>query len=125
MNKTIMKENKVIKKEHFSNLVTVAYADGILSDDEKIFLEERAIDYGLSKAEVDDIIARVDILKFMVPLNEEEKEEQLSDIVYMSMIDGEVHKKEYEICLTIAKRLEFKQKDLDHIIKLTKKLWEK
>ena len=120
-----MKENKVIKKEHFSNLVTVAYADGILSDDEKIFLEERAIDYGLSKAEVDDIIARVDILKFMVPLNEEEKEEQLSDIVYMSMIDGEVHKKEYEICLTIAKRLEFKQKDLDHIIKLTKKLWEK
>jgi len=119
------KSTKVIKKEHFSNLVTVAYADGILSEDEKNFLEERAIDYGLNKDEVDEIISKVDILKFMVPLNEEEKEEQLSDIVYMSMIDGDVHKKEYDICLTIAKRLDFKQKDLDHIIKLTKKLWAK
>jgi len=120
---TELKNNKSVKKEHFSNLVTVAYADGVLNEDEKEFLKERAADYGLSKKEVDEVISKVDILKFMVPLNEEEKEEQLSDIVYMSMIDGEVHEKEYEICLTIAKRLDFKQKDLDHIIKLTKKLW--
>ena len=119
------KKDKNIKKEHFSNLVTVAYSDGVLNDNEKEFLEERAMDYGLSKEEVDEITSKVDILKFMVPLNEEEKEEQLSDIVFMSMIDGEVHEKEYEICLTIAKRLDFKQKDLDHIIKLTKKLWKR
>ena len=122
---TELKNNKNIKKEHFSNLVTVAYSDNVLTEEEKDFLEERAIDYGLSKNEVDEVISKVDILKFMVPLNEEEKEEQLSDIVYMSMIDGDVHKKEYDICLTIAKRLDFKQKDLDHIIKLTKKLWGK
>ena len=118
------KKDKSIKKEHFSNLVAVAYSDEILNEDEKLFLEERAIDYGLTKDEVQSIISQADKLKFMVPLNSEEKEEQLADIVYMTMIDGEVHEKEYELCLTIAKRLDFKQKDLDHIIELTKKLWK-
>ncbi|MBN1250615.1 MAG: TerB family tellurite resistance protein [Bacteroidales bacterium] len=115
--------NRNIKKEHFSNLVAVAYSDNVLNNEEKEFLQERANDYGLSQDEIHEITEQAETLKFIVPLNGEEKEEQLADIVYMSMIDGVVNEKEYEICLKIAERLDFKQKDLDYIIELTKKLW--
>lgn len=117
-------KGRKIKMEHFSNLVAVAYSDGFLDKEEKTFLAERAEDYGLDHDDVQFIIEKAEELKFIVPLNQEEKEDQLADIVYMAMIDGQVHQKEYELCLSIAKKLEFKKGDLDHVIELTKKLWQ-
>ena len=116
-------QGRSIKIEHFANLVAVAYSDGFLDREEQEFLTERASDYGLSTDEVERIINKAEKLQFVVPLNSEEKEDQLADIVYMAMIDGEVHEKEYELCLSIAEKLEFKKKDLDHVIELTHKLW--
>lgn len=113
-----------IKLEHFANLVAVAYSDNFLDDEEKAFLAERAAEYGIDKEETEKILGQANELQFVVPLNYEEREEQLADAVYMAMIDGDVHEKEYELCLSIAKKLNFKQKDLDQIIKLTKKLWK-
>ena len=116
-------QKRSIKLEHFANLVAIAYSDNILDEQEQIFLLERAEEYGLPADEVKKLIDTADKLKFIVPLNEEEKEEQLSDIVYMAMIDGEVHEKEYQLCLRIAEKLDFRRKDLDYVIELTKKLW--
>lgn len=116
-------QGKKIKLEHFANLVAVAFSDSVLDDEEKAFLTERATEYGIGEEESKKIMNQANELKFIVPLNYEEREEQLADAVYMAMIDGEVHEKEYELCLSIAEKLNFKQKDLDHIISLTKKLW--
>ncbi len=115
---------RTVKEEHFANLVAVAYSDGLLDEHEKEFLSVRAEDYGLNKDTVASIIEKADELKFIVPLNNEEKEDQLADIVYIAMSDGQVHEKEYELCLSISQKLGFNQKDLDYIIGLTKKLWE-
>ncbi len=117
-------QGRRVKVEHFANLVAVAFSDGFLDKEEKDFLMERADDYGLNHDEVEKIINKAAKLKFVVPLNFEEKEDQLADIVYMAMIDGVVHEKEYELCLSIAEKLEFHKKDLDHVIELTHKLWE-
>ena len=117
-------QGRNIDIEHFANLVAIAYADGVLDDEEKHFLTERAEDYGLSVSEVQSVVDKAEELKFIVPLNQEEKEDQLADIVYMAMIDGEVHKKEYELCLSIAEKLNFGQKELDHVIELTRRLWK-
>ncbi len=116
-------QERSVKLEHFSNLVAVAYSDGFLDNSEKDFLTERAEEYGLSDEEVDDVMKNAEELKFIVPLNFEEKEDQLADIVYMAMIDGVVHEKEYELCLSIAQKLDFGKEDLDHVIELTRKLW--
>lgn len=118
-----LSKGRSIKLEHFANLVAVAYSDNFLDEQEKKFLKERAQEHGLPSEEVNRLINMAEELKFMVPLNEKEKEEQLSDIVYMAMIDGEVHEKEYELCLTIAEKLDFRKKDLDYVIDLTRKLW--
>ena len=117
-------KDKKIKLEHFANLVAVAFSDGYLEEHEKEFLQERALDYGLPEDEVKKLFDMAAELVFVVPQNDEEKEEQLSDAVYMAMIDGEVHEKEYELCLTIAEKLDFRKKDLDYVIDLTRKLWK-
>jgi len=116
---------KKIKKEHFQNLVAVAHADGEIEETEIEFLSEKALEFGISKEEVDSVLARLDQLQFEIPLNNCEREDQLSDIVFMSMIDGDVAEKEYGLCLRIAEKLDFRKSDLDKVISLVRELWEK
>ena len=118
------KSKKTIKLEHFQNLVAVAYADGHLDMGEAEFLAERAEEYGFSKEIVNEILDKAEKLEFIIPLNNEEREEQLTDSVYMAMIDGEIHDREYELCLKIAEKLDLDKDYLDEIIELTKKLWK-
>ena len=116
---------KQINIEHFQNIVAVAYADGHLDMQEAEFLAERAEDYGLEKKIVDEILDNAENLKFVIPMNQEDREEQLSDAVYMAMIDGDVHEKEYNLCLKIAEKLDLSREYLDDLISLIKKLWQK
>jgi len=116
---------RTIKKEHFQNLVAVAFADGNFSEKEVSFLAEKAVDFGLENEIVEQIMSRASELEFEVPLNDYEREDQLTDTVYISMVDGKVADKEYNLCLKIAEKLDFTKRDLDQVIELTAQLWEK
>ena len=114
-----MKSKKQISIEHFQNLVAVAYADGVINDIEESVLEERAYEYGLNAEDVAAVMAQKKDLEFKIPMNDEDKEEQLADAVHLSMSDGKVDDAEYELCLKIAQKLDFDKTYLDYIIKLT------
>jgi hypothetical protein len=114
---------RAIKAEHFANLVVIAYADNCLNDHEKAFLGERAAEIGLNSDEIKVMLENAGDLQFMVPLNQEEVEEQMADVVYITMINGEIRDAEYKLCLSIAEKLDYSKNDLDHMIELTKKLW--
>ncbi len=118
-----MVSNHKIKKEHFANLLAVAYADGVFQPEELDFLADKAIEYGIEDAEVKDLLENIDKLKFSVPQNLEDKEQQLTDAIYLTMIDGKIDKREYQLCLNIAKKLDLNQKYLDNLIELIKELW--
>ena len=111
-----------IKIEHFANIVAVAFADGKLTDEELDLLQTRAIENGLPETEVKKLIENAKDLEFKIPMNQVEREEQLSEAVLMSMIDGEISPTEYELCLKIAEKLGFNEKYLNYIIELSKKL---
>ena len=113
------------KIAHFKNLVVVAAIDGKVDDDEREFLEEQAEDFGLEKAEVEEIINNAHELEFIVPEEEDDKEDHLADIVFLMMVDGVIDEKEYQMCLNIANRLELKKEDLDEVVALTQRLWNK
>ncbi len=119
-----MDKKRKIKLEHFKNLVAVAWADGHFDEQELELLADKADEFGLSKEEVGKVIKEADTLQFVVPLNDYDKEEQLADVVYMSMVDGLVHENEYKMCLGIAEKLDLNKHYLDKIIELTKKLWK-
>jgi DnaJ-domain-containing protein 1 len=116
---------RAIKAEHFANLVAIAFADDLLDNDEKRFLSERAEEIGLNTDEVKSMLVNAEELKIIVPLNQDEVEEQIADIVYMIMVDGEIHDKEYKLCLNIAEKLDYSKAELDHMIDLTRKLCSK
>ncbi|MEA2041209.1 MAG: hypothetical protein U9N85_01475 [Bacteroidota bacterium] len=113
---------KKIKIEHFQNLVAVAFADDKIEEKEKEFLAEQAFNYGLEKEDIDDVLRNAENLKFIVPANHEDKETQLTDAIYMAMVDGEVHPYEYDLCLQIARKLDFDEHYLNEIIGLVQKL---
>jgi uncharacterized tellurite resistance protein B-like protein len=113
-----------IKLEHFSNLVSVAYADGHFEVEEKEFLEDRATELGLPAEDVARIMKNPESLDFIIPDTIDDREEQLADVVFMSMVDGDIEQKEYDLCLNIAERLELKKSDLDEVIALTRRLWK-
>ena len=115
---------KDVKIELFRNLVAVAFADGHMEDSEKEFLEERADELGLPAEDVASIMKDVHNLEFKVPEDLDEREEQLSDVVFMSMVDGDIEQKEYDLCLNIAERLGLGKQDLDEVIALVKSLWK-
>jgi len=116
------KSEKQIKKEHFQNLVAVALADGVLDDNELYVLTERAEEYGIEKAFINEVIKNAENLEFLIPLNDEDREEQLADAVHMAMVDGQVDDKEFQLCLKIAEKLDLDEDYLNYIIKLTKKM---
>jgi tellurite resistance protein len=119
----VAEQNKSIKLEHFENLVAMAAADGHMDEEEKEFLAEKAAEFGLKLDEITDILNNPHDLVFKVPSTQDEKEEQLSDAVFMAMIDGEIHEKEYAMCINFATKLGLSQKDVDEIISLAKKLF--
>lgn len=114
--------NRNIKIEHFQNLVAMAAADGFMDEEEKVFLAEKAEEFGFNATEIADMLNNPHELTFSVPSTMEEKEEQLSDAVFMAMIDGEIHDKEYNLCVNFAHKLGMTQNDVDEIIALAKKL---
>ncbi len=121
-NYTVAENNRNIKIEHFENLVAMAAADGHMDDDEKEFLAEKAEEFGLNPEEIKEILNNPHELTFKVPTTQDEKEEQLSDAVFMAMIDGEIHEKEYAMCINFANKLGLSNTDVDEIIALAKRL---
>ncbi len=117
--------DRQIKLEHFVNLVAIAAADGYLDAREREFLAERAEENGMRAEEFNNIIEDADKLHFVVPLNQVECEEQLNDAVFMSMVDGEISDKEYQLCISLASRLGIAQQEVETVVANVKRIWAK
>ncbi|MGB3850217.1 MAG: hypothetical protein WA958_09635 [Tunicatimonas sp.] len=115
--------NRQVKLEHFINLVAIAAADGYLDAREREFLAERAEENGMRAEEFNNIIRDADKLQFVVPLNQMEREDQLNDAVFMSMVDGEISEQEYKLCISLADRLGIKSQEVDSVVDSVKQIW--
>ena len=107
--------------EYFKNLIAIAAADGKLEESEKRFLMAKAKEFNLPTDEVSDFIQHADKIDFVVPKERLNREEHLTDIVIMSMVDGELRKEEYDLCISIAEKLELSPGDVDAIVALIKR----
>ncbi|WKN33730.1 hypothetical protein PZB74_10375 [Porifericola rhodea] len=119
-----MPERK-IKLEHFKNLIAVAAADGYLNFREREFLTERAEEFGLDANEVDRLLLDAHKLQYMVPFNQIEREEQLNDVIFMSIIDGEIAEPEYQLCISIAERLGLEKSLVENMVAEVQKIWSR
>lgn len=96
------------KKTAVMNAVVVMGADGRIDDKELAFLFAICKRVGMSEAELKEIIDDPSSVKFTVPTDPNERASMLIDIVFMMMVDGNIDRREMDLCMQIASRLGYK-----------------
>ena len=113
------------KQSHLSNLISLAYADGILKEDEEQLLVDIGKKMGISEEEVLKKLNNPVKQKFLIPEKETVRYHQLYDFLSMIMIDGDIHPNEVRILKKYAKKLKFKEDIVDPLIDKTKEYLKK
>jgi uncharacterized tellurite resistance protein B-like protein len=105
------------KLAFFQNLILVAIADKVLEEDESDLLLFVGDSLGLTADEVMPMVDNLGALTFIIPEDGLQKTLELQTLVQMMMQDGQVHDKEYILCLEYADRIGFGKAVLDDMIK--------
>ena len=109
------------KKKHVRNLLALAHADGHLHDDEKALLYKIGEKYGLKKRQIDSILNSKKDVELHIPDSDDEKMDQLYDILLMVYADGVVDDNEVEFCKDMVNKFGYKEAMVDRLIQLFEK----
>lgn len=104
------------KLAFFQNLILVAAADGVLESGESNFLLNVGNKLGLTPEEVMPIADNLSVLSFVIPTSGLQKTLELQTLVQMMLEDGQVHDREYVLCLEYAHRIGYTKDILDSMI---------
>ncbi|MBL6446604.1 TerB family tellurite resistance protein [Fulvivirga sp. 29W222] len=94
------------RKSHIKNLISVAMADGHLADEEWALLSKIAHHLGMSSEAIQNIRNNPEEVKFIAPKKYEEKLQQVTDLVAVMMVDGDIDQNELELCKKLALKLD-------------------
>lgn len=104
------------KLAFFQNIILVAAADKFLDTNESNLLLLIGNRLGLSPEDVAPIVDNMGVLSFIIPEDGLQKTLELQTLVQMMMQDGDVHEKEYNLCLDYARRIGYGKDLLDEMI---------
>jgi len=109
-------EFKNRNKDHFSAIVRVAVADGLLSSEEKLFLDKLAHYLEISKEEYDEILE--DPLKYPInpPYLYTQRLERLYDLSRMVFADHVLGQRQKNILIKFAVALGFTPSNVTYIV---------
>jgi len=105
------------KLNFFQNLVLVAVADKVLEDGESDLLLFIGDKLGLTADDVMPLADNLGVLSFVIPEDGLQKTLELQTLVQMMVQDGQVHDREYSLCLEYANRIGYGKAVLDDMIK--------
>lgn len=105
---------------HLSNLVALIYEDGKLDKKELDLLYRIAERYDIDESEIITILNQQIDFEFHLPESEEEKKNQLKDLVKMMKIDGNINPSEMLLLKKIADKFSISENVLNELIKETK-----
>lgn len=95
-------------KGHFKNLVLIANADGIVTEEETKLLNRIGKNIGLNKEQIDSIKENPSQFTIIPPVSKVERLEQMVQLIKMMKADGTIDKHEYNLLEILAIRLGFK-----------------
>jgi uncharacterized tellurite resistance protein B-like protein len=104
------------KLAFFQNLILVAAADKVLDNNESELLLNIGNRLGLAPNEVMPIVDNLRVLTFIIPEEGLQKTMELQTLVQMMMQDGEIHDREYALCMEYAHRIGYSKDLLDDMI---------
>ncbi len=119
--KNYLKSKNKLNEDYFKSLVAMAMADGKLMDEEIEFFHLKAVELGFPITSIREMISSDSGQVQEMDFSKIDSIDFLTDIVAMAMIDGELHEKEYNLCVSLAERKAFSKKDVDDTIIQLKK----
>ncbi len=96
-------------KNHLRNLVALSSADGNIDDSEKDILIKIGTRKGLKKTEVENIIDNPGNTNFVPATSDDERFEQIYDLVELMLADGIAEDNELHFCVEMAEKLGFRK----------------
>ncbi len=105
-----------IRRSHIKNLISIALADGHLSEDEWELLVYLASRLGMEEEEIDAIRENPETINFVMPKTHEQRVQQIEDLVLLMSIDRDINPNEVELCKKISLKLDVLPQIVDDII---------
>jgi uncharacterized tellurite resistance protein B-like protein len=102
------KKTKQIQK-HLRNMVILGASDGQLQQTEKEILLKIGTRHGLKKSAIEKIMANPGHKHLPLAKNNEERFQQVYDMVEMTLSDGIAHETELHFCVEMAEKLGFQK----------------
>lgn len=95
-----------LSKSYIKQLFMIAISDGNLDDKEYEFILGRArLKFQMNEEDIQEIRENLKEIKLVNPKNKEEKFQLLYDLVWIMMIDDEIHQIEIDLCSRFAMRI--------------------
>ncbi len=105
-----------LRRSHVKNLITIALADGHLSEDEWELLVYLASRLGVGEEEINAIKENPEAVTFVMPKTHDQRVQQIEDLVLLMSIDHDINPNEVELCKKISLKLDVLPQIVDSII---------
>jgi uncharacterized tellurite resistance protein B-like protein len=100
-------------RSHFRNMVLIAKADGVISENEIALLHKMGQKISLSEEQVEEIIKDRNKYAIVPPYSRADRYEQIIELIQMMQIDGQVDENEMHVLERVAVGIGFK--DLEDV----------
>ncbi len=98
-------------KGHFKNLVLIANADGVVTEEETKLLNRIGKNIGLNEEQINAIKNNPSDFSIIPPVSKVERLEQMVQLIKMMQADGSIDQHEYSLLELLAVRLGFNSID--------------
>jgi uncharacterized tellurite resistance protein B-like protein len=109
---------KLSHLELFQNLVNLAASDGKFTDEEVLYLAQRAERWGISNDEFESCIAGLmeGTLEIRLPEVRAKREELLVEMIRLMAADGQLAETEKRLCATASAKMDFTTSEFRQIL---------
>lgn len=108
MNEKQNKDKRLVKA-HLKNLIALSKIDNFIASTERDLMLKIGSRNNMSEEEVEQILEETNTSEAHIPLNDDERFDDLFDLVHLMLADGIIHESEIDYCMTMAERLGFKK----------------
>ena len=112
-------------KQKFRGLIAFAFADSCLKTEELALLKYKADKLGIGPEEFEELMNGVrsgNTEQIFIPKGNNEKVQQLVELIEVALVDGEFTEEEWEYFLKIGHVLGYSLGEIEHIVKKSFKL---
>ena len=111
-------------KQHFKNLLSIAFADGILDKSELEFLFKKSDKFFITAEDINGLIENSMYIKPIEVNDAKERAEKMLDLIQMMLVDGESTDFEHRLCMSFGVNLGYSPEKMDELIDTSSKLIE-